>query len=109
MNEPGKGYQLTLQACMHVGFGILTCASVAPIIAVLFTDLLRRMIRSAVEVGFFSFVSFASIPCTLSFTMFKHNLFWSFLAMYTFQNLSHCADVCLLRHSVAIIFIAMSP
>ena len=31
------------------GFGILTCASVAPIITVLFTDLLRRMIQSAVQ------------------------------------------------------------
>jgi hypothetical protein len=31
------------------GFGILTCASVAPIITVLFTDLLRRLIQSAVN------------------------------------------------------------
>lgn len=31
------------------GFGILTCASVAPIITVLFTDLLRRMIQSAIQ------------------------------------------------------------
>jgi hypothetical protein len=31
------------------GFGILTCASVAPIITVLFTDLLRRMIQTAVR------------------------------------------------------------
>ena len=31
------------------GFGILTCASVAPIITVLLTDLLRRLIQSAVN------------------------------------------------------------
>jgi len=31
------------------GFGILTCASVAPIITVLFTDLLRRMIQSGIN------------------------------------------------------------
>ena len=31
------------------GFGILTCASVAPIITVLFTDLIRRMIQSAIQ------------------------------------------------------------
>jgi len=31
------------------GFGILTCASVAPIITVLFTDLLRRMVQSGIQ------------------------------------------------------------
>jgi hypothetical protein len=31
------------------GFGILTCASVAPIITVLLTDLLRRLVQSAVN------------------------------------------------------------
>jgi hypothetical protein len=31
------------------GFGILTCASVAPIIVVLFSDLLRRLIQSAIH------------------------------------------------------------